>query len=89
MNVIIPTSMRQHTGGVGIAQVEGKTIDEAILFLLDSHPELKPHLLDASGHLVSYVNVFVNDTNIRDLNDGNTTLNDTDEIVLVPALAGG
>lgn len=81
--------MRQHTGGAGSVSVDGKTIDEAIQSLIDLHPALEQQLLDGSGCLVSYVNVFVNDTNARDLDDGSTALAESDEILLVPAIAGG
>ncbi len=89
MNVIIPTSLRQHTGGLGIVDVQGQSVDQALLSLVKSHPALKPQLLDASGCLVSHVNVFVNDTNARDLDDGATSVAESDEILLVPAIAGG
>ncbi len=89
MNVIIPTSLRQHTGGLGIIDVQGQCVDEALLCLVESHPALKPQLLDASGGLLSHVNVFVNDTNSRDLDAGATALAESDEILLVPAIAGG
>lgn len=89
MNVIIPTSLRAHTGGLGIVDVQGQNVDEALLSLVTSYPGLKPQLLDTSGGLASHVNVFVNDTNARDLDEGATTLAESDEILLVPAIAGG
>lgn len=89
MNVIIPTSMRAHTGGSKVVAVQGKTMSEAMGALVALHPGLRSHLLDASDQVVSYVNVFVNDTNVRDLDNGDTALTDADEILLVPALAGG
>ena len=89
MNVIIPTSLRQHTGGASQVSVEGKSVDVAIGDLVDKHPDLKPRILDETGILVSHVNVFVNDQNIRDLQQGASLLCDTDEILLVPAIAGG
>ncbi|QDS87806.1 Sulfur carrier protein CysO [Rosistilla ulvae] len=89
MNVIIPTSLRQHTGGLGIVDVQGLCVDEALLSLVESHPALKPQLLDASGDILSHVNVFVNDTNARDMDAGATPLAESDEILLVPAIAGG
>ncbi|MFG0261768.1 MAG: MoaD/ThiS family protein [Novipirellula sp. JB048] len=89
MNVIIPTSLRQHTGGLGSIDVEGQSVDEALRYLVESHPALKPELLDASGALLSHVNVFVNETNARDLDEGATSLGESDEILLVPAIAGG
>ena len=89
MYVIIPTSLRQHTDGASQVAVEGNSVDAAIGDLVGKHPELKSRILDATGILVSHVNVFVNDENIRDLEHGATPLNDSDEILLVPAIAGG
>ena len=89
MNVIIPTSLRQHTGGAGSVIVTGDDVDTALRDLLDRHPDLKDHLMDESGVLASHVNVFVNDENIRDLHLGATPLQQRDEILIVPAIAGG
>ena len=89
MNVIIPTSLRQHTGGVSSVAVEGNQVDSALRDLIDQHPALKNHLLDDTGILMSHVNVFVNDENIRDLEDGATPVGQRDEILIVPAIAGG
>lgn len=89
MNVIIPTSMRTHTCGAKVVAVQGKTIEEALRALVTLHPALQSHLLETSGDVVSFVNVFVNDTNVRDLDNGDTALTDSDEILLVPAIAGG
>lgn len=89
MNVIIPTSLRQHTGGSKAVAVTGETVDTALQDLVTQHPTLRDQLFDPSGQLVSFVNVFVNDSNIRDLKNGDTAVRETDEILLVPAIAGG
>lgn len=89
MNVIIPTSLRQHTGGASQVAVNGESVESAIIDLVDQHPDLKSRILDETGILVSHINVFVNDQNIRDLQNGATPLRESDEILLVPAIAGG
>lgn len=89
MNIIIPTSLRKHTDGSKAVAVAGKTVDVALQDLVNQYPNLRDQLLDPSGQLVSFVNVFVNDSNIRDLDNGDTSLREIDEILLVPAIAGG
>ncbi|QEG39240.1 MoaD/ThiS family protein [Roseimaritima ulvae] len=89
MKVIIPTSLRQHTEGQGVVDVQGQTLEDALSSLVDAYPTLKPQLLEPSGQLVSHVNIFINDTNVRDLDDGGASLAASDEILLVPAIAGG
>lgn len=92
MKVIIPTALRKHTDGnqhVSVAAESAGTVKEALRQVTDVHPDLRDKLFDGSGKLVSFVNVFVNEQNIRDLDDEATKLNDSDEILLVPAIAGG
>ncbi|TWT92632.1 MoaD/ThiS family protein [Neorhodopirellula pilleata] len=89
MYVIIPTVMRSHTGGLSRVCVQGESVDDVLKQLVKQHPDLQHHLFDSEGRLVSFVNVFVNDENIRDLDQGNTKLSDTDDVLLVPAIAGG
>jgi adenylyltransferase/sulfurtransferase len=89
MKFIIPTAFRKYTGGANHVAVTGATVDDAIKQLVEIHPELRSSLFDDSESLVSFVNIFVNDQNIRDLDDEATKLNESDEILLVPAIAGG
>ena len=89
MIFIIPTALRKHTDGANQVAVTGATVDDALKQLIEIHPELRSRLFDDSESLVSFVNVFVNDRNIRDLDDEATELHETDEILLVPAIAGG
>lgn len=89
MKVIIPTALRKHTGGQNHVSVSATTVQDALQQVVATHPGLKASLYDDHDRLVSFVNVFVNDRNIRDLNDGATELSDSDEILLVPAIAGG
>lgn len=89
MKVLIPTALRKHTGGNHQVEVTATTVGVALQQLVDSHPDLRSSLFDESDNLVSYVNVFVNDRNIRDLENEATTVTESDEILLVPAIAGG
>ena len=85
----IPTALRQYAGGSGSIEVQGSTIGEALASLTELHPELKKHLYDASGKLRSFVNVYVNDEDIRYQQQENTPIKDNDEISIIPAIAGG
>ncbi|MEM9586772.1 MAG: MoaD/ThiS family protein [Planctomycetota bacterium] len=89
MKIIIPTALRKHTGGASHVDVTAVSVASALQELVSIHPELRSSLLDDSGVLVSFVNVFVNDQNIRDLDDQSIALKESDEILLVPAIAGG
>ncbi len=95
MKVIIPTAFRRHTGGAKqvIVEVpagsESLNVGDALRQVVVAHPDLKTSLYDSDDQLVSFVNVFVNDKNIRDLENDATVLSDQDEILLVPAIAGG
>ena len=89
MKVIIPTALRKHTDGQNHLSVTASTVADALQQVVTAHPDLRNSLFDDSDRLVSFVNVFVNDRNIRDLENEATPLTETDEILLVPAIAGG
>ncbi|QEG01748.1 Sulfur carrier protein CysO [Stieleria maiorica] len=89
MKVIIPTALRKHTGGQNHLSIAATTVQDALEQVVTAHPQLRSSLFDDRNQLVSYVNVFVNDRNIRDLENEATPLRETDEILLVPAIAGG
>ncbi|WP_182871014.1 MoaD/ThiS family protein [Rhodopirellula sp. JC639] len=89
MKVIIPTALRKHTDGQNHLSITATTVQDALEQVVTAHPQLRSSLFDDRNQLVSYVNVFVNDRNIRDLENEATPLRETDEILLVPAIAGG
>jgi len=87
--VRIPTSLRKLTGGQDVLAVQGGTIAEALADLDRQYPGFKERLCDASGHPKRFVNFFVNEEDIRFLEDVATPIKDGDEISIVPAIAGG
>lgn len=89
MKVLIPTAFRKHTGGEGVVSLEANSVREALDQLVERHPEIQSSLLDDSRSVLSFVNVFINDKNIRDLDHEATPLAESDELLLVPAIAGG
>jgi molybdopterin synthase sulfur carrier subunit len=88
-SVFIPSPLRRYTAGQSKVQVSGGTISELIENLERQYPGVKSRLCDESGQIKRYVNVFVNEEEIRALQGANTRLADKDEISIVPAMAGG
>lgn len=87
--IAIPTALRQYAGNVAAVEVDGANVGELLASLTAQHPELKKHLYDASGKLRSFVNVFVNDDDIRHQQQENTPIKEGDEVSIIPAIAGG
>lgn len=87
--VIIPTPLRKFTNNTARLQVKPGTIHETVKELTVNFPELKKHLLDEQGKIRSYVNIFVGNDDIRDLQQENTAVQEGAVISIVPAIAGG
>ena len=87
--VFVPSSLRRYTAGQSKAQVSGGTIDDVLEDLERQYPGVKSRLCDDSGQIKRYVNVFVNDEEIRALQGAQTPVADKDEVSIVPAMAGG
>ena len=87
--IYIPSSLRRYTAGQSKVQVNGSTINEIIENLERQYPGVKSRLCDESGQIKRYVNVFVNDEEIRALQGADTPLSEKDEVSIVPAMAGG
>jgi len=90
VNIAIPTALRAYVGGQSSVDIEGSTVDEVLTNLTTTHAGLARHLRDSSGKLRSFVNVYLNDEDIRFLDDrGATVLAAGDTLIIVPAIAGG
>jgi molybdopterin converting factor small subunit len=85
----IPTPLRQYVGKQASVEVSGKTVGEAMDALVGQHPELRKHLYTDDGKLRAFVNLYVNDEDIRYLQKEATALQDSDNISIVPSIAGG
>jgi MoaD family protein len=85
----IPTPLRPYTEGQSEVQVSVNTVAEAIAELLKRYPALKPHLYNDQEQLRSFVNLFVNDDDIRNLDGVQTPLKDGDRLMILPSIAGG
>ena len=89
VKIRIPTPLRKLTDGKGEVEGAGKTIGELLDDLEDRHPGIKERLCDESGSLRRFVNIYVNEEDIRFLQGKETVLSDGDEVSIVPAIAGG
>ncbi len=89
VTIQIPTPLRRFTGESGDVEVEGATVDEALADLTRRHPSLKAHLYTADGTLRSFVNVFLNDDDVRHLDRGATRVAPGDTLTIIPSIAGG
>jgi molybdopterin converting factor small subunit len=87
--VFLPTPLRKFAEGKTRIQVKGDTVEVVISELIESYPEIKKHLLDGSGQIRSFVNIFVDNDDIRDLQRENTTVKESTVISIIPAIAGG
>ncbi len=89
VKVVIPTPLRQYAGKKDAVELGAKTVDEALYQLTTRYGELRKHLFTDDGKLRSFVNVYVNDEDIRYLQRGETPLRDNDVVSIVPSIAGG
>ena len=89
VKVIIPSALRQFADGKDTIELEGERVGIVLESLTSGFPQLKTHLIGDDGQLRNFVNVFVNDENIRDMQQQQTPLSDGDELLIVPAVAGG
>jgi molybdopterin converting factor small subunit len=86
--VRIPTPLRPHAGGKDTVEAAGSTVGEVLIALTTALPELKERILDGND-VRRFVNVYVNNEDIRYLDDLATPVTDRDEIAIIPAIAGG
>jgi len=89
VTVRIPTPLRKLTDGADEVAVEAATIGAMIDSLEAAHPGLKERLCDDKGEIRRFVNVYLNDEDVRFLDGSKTALKDGDEVSIVPAIAGG
>lgn len=85
----IPMPLRHYTDGQAEFITSGKTVAEAIDQLFTEYHTLKKQMVDENGQLRRFVNLFVNDENIRELDGLQTELKEADRLVIIPSIAGG
>ena len=89
VTVRIPTPLQRLTNGQGEVACEGKSVTELLANLERSYPGIKERICDQDGKLRRFVNVFVNEEDIRFLQGDQTAVKDGDEVSIIPAIAGG
>ena len=89
MKVLIPTPLRQYADKKDAVEVSAATVGEALSQLTQTHPELKKHLYTEGGQLRAFVNVYLNDEDIRYIGREGAKVADGDTLSIVPSIAGG
>lgn len=89
VTVRIPTPLRGLTGGKGEVEATGNSVAELIDNIEKQHPGLKERLYDEKGQLRRFVNIYLNEEDIRFLNGPETSTKDGDVVSIIPAIAGG
>jgi sulfur-carrier protein len=85
----IPNPMRSYVNGQSEVPVNGRNVAEAMESLLAQFPALRPHLTNTKGELRPFINLFLGENNIRELQGLETLLGEDDQLILIPAIAGG
>lgn len=89
VEVRIPTILRKHTGGARSVSGDGTTVREVIEKIDGEHPGLRAAIVGESGELHRFINVYLNDEDIRFIGSLETPVSDGDTVSILPAVAGG
>jgi adenylyltransferase/sulfurtransferase len=90
MTIFIPTPLRSYVDGRDSVEVNGSTVTEALSALTASHPELRKHLFTGEGKLRAFVNLYLNDEDVRYLPAKEATaVSAADTLSIIPSIAGG
>ena len=87
--VLIPTPLRQYADKKDTVELSGSTVGEVLTALTTQHADLRKHLFNDEGKLRSFVNVYLNDEDIRYLQKEATPVSPGDTISIIPSVAGG
>jgi len=89
ITVQIPSALRRHTAGTSKLDCSATNLQELFSVLDERFPDLRPHLRDEAGQVRRFLNVYVNEEDIRFLGGQSYAFQDGDEVLLVPSIAGG
>lgn len=85
----IPTPLRSYTNGQAEVNVAGRNVAEAMEHLVQQYPTLRPHLYNGDGRLRPFVNLFLGENNVKDLQGLETPIDHDARLLLIPSIAGG
>jgi adenylyltransferase/sulfurtransferase len=85
----LPTPLRPYAGDQPEVSVAGSTVSEALAALVTSYPALRQHLMNGDNQLRPFVNLFLGDENVMDMQGLDTPLKSGDRLLLIPSIAGG
>jgi molybdopterin converting factor small subunit len=89
VEVRLPTVLRSHAGGASVVSVEGATVGDVLAKLVAEYPGLSGQVVQADGSLHKFVNIYVNDDDVRYLQGVDTPVPEGAELSILPAVAGG
>jgi molybdopterin converting factor small subunit len=89
MKILVPTPLRQYAGKQPAVDVSATTVGEALNALTSTYPDLRKHLYSDDGKLRAFVNLYLNDEDIRYLQKDQTAVKEGDTLSIVPSIAGG
>jgi adenylyltransferase/sulfurtransferase len=89
MKILVPTPLRQYAGKRSAIDVQAATVGEALHSLVSAYPDLRKHLYNEQGKLRAFVNLYLNDEDIRYLQQDQTAVSDGDTLSIIPSIAGG
>ena len=85
----IPTPLRPYAAGEGVITLPGATVSEVLNAVVERHPELKKHLFNNEEKLRPFVNIFLGEENVNQLEGLATSLEEDDTLLIIPSIAGG
>ena len=89
ITVQIPTALRRHTAGAASLTCAATNLEDLFSVLDEKFPDLKPHLRDNAGQVRRFLNIYVNEEDIRFLGNEAYAFQDGDEVLVIPSIAGG
>jgi molybdopterin converting factor small subunit len=89
MKILIPTPLRAYADKQSAVELPAATVGEALDALIARHPDLRKHLYNEEGRLRAFVNLYLNEDDVRYLQQERTPVNGTDTLTIVPSIAGG
>ena len=85
----IPTPLRSYTNGQGKLELHGETVHAVLASLISEYPQIQKHIYDDQNHLRPYVNIYLGEENIQELDGLKTHLKPNDTLLIIPSIAGG